>query len=163
MRPFAAILLAVLIFGSVKAYTLFENSLPSPVDPSRAPDRAAGRFSIDVTLTFDAAPDDFALEPHSVLIELQGRELFRSRERMPAGSPIVLEDVEGIVEGVNSFFVKVAPADSDFTSQRAVRVRVLRDGMPISAETLWSDPGAAVEGIVNVQVEHTRSSAIHEH
>jgi hypothetical protein len=163
MRPLAAILLAILILGCVKAYTLFENSLPSPVVLSNTQDRAAGKFSVDITPTFDAAPDDFALEPLSVLIQLQGQELFRSQERLPAGNAIVVEDVEGVVEGANSFFIKIAPAESDFTSQRAVRIRVLRDGESVSEETLWSEPGAAVEGIVNVHVAHSHSSEPHSH
>jgi hypothetical protein len=163
MRPIAAILLAVLILGSVKAYTLFERSLPPPIDISTVQQSATGKFSVDVTLTFDAAADDFALEPLAVVIELQGHELFRSLEPVPAGRPIVVEEVPGVVEGRNSFFLKVTPTESDFTSQRAVRVRVLRDGMPIAEETLWSEPGAVVEGIVNVDVEPAHASELHEH
>ncbi|MBP87709.1 MAG: hypothetical protein CMJ64_13465 [Planctomycetaceae bacterium] len=162
MRPLAAILIAAVTLGTVKAYTLFERSLPAPVVIANALDRAAGKFSVEVALTFDAAPDDFALEPLSVLIQLQGSELFRSQERLPAGQAIVLEDVEGVVEGVNSFFIKIAPAESDFTSQRAVRVRVLRDGVAISENTLWSEPGAAVKGIVKIDVKHA-SAGPHPH
>ena len=163
MRPLAAILLAVLILGSVKAYQLFESSLPAPVSVAQAQVSAAGQFSVDLTLTFDAGPDDFALAPLSALVELQGRELYRSRERIPEGRAIVVEDVAGVVEGVNSFFIKIAPAEADSTRQRAVRVRVLRDGVSIAEETLWSEPGAAVEGIVQVGVPPTRSDAPHEH
>ena len=163
MRPLAAILLAVLILGSVKAYMLFERSLPPPMVVSTVQQSAAGKFSVDVTLTFDAAADEFALEPLSVVIELQGQELFRSREPVPADRPIVLEDVPRVVEGRNSFFLKVTPADSDFNSERAVRVRVLRDGEPVSEQTLWSEPGGVVEGIVNVDVQPTHVSELHQH
>lgn len=163
MRPILALLIPIVVFGCIRAYTVFERSLPTPQVVTIAPEQAAGTFAVDLTLTFDAAPDDFALEPLSVLVQLQGEELFRSTEDYQAGASILLEDVGGIVEGANSFFVKVAPAESNFTAQRAVRVRVLRDGQPIAEQTLWSRPGEAVEGEVQIVVHKQTTSVPHEH
>lgn len=163
MRPLFAMLIPFVVFGSVRAYALFERSLPTPPVVSIVADEAAGKFSIDLTLTFDAAVDDFALEPVSAVVQLLGKDLLRSKEPHSAGTPILLEDIDGVVEGTNTFFVKVAPAENDFASQRAVRLRVLRDGRPVVDQTLWSARGDVVEGIVEVLVPRHAASDPHEH
>ena len=163
MRPLFALFIPLMVFGSVRAYTLFERSLPAPVVIAISPQQAEGQFTLDLTLTFDAAPDEFDLEPSSAVVQLQGRDIFRSKEPHQAATPIRLKNVEGVVEGINTFFVKVAPAKSDFTSQRAIRLRVLRDGEPVADHTLWSTPGEVVQGTVEVLVPKHRVSEPHKH
>jgi hypothetical protein len=69
--------------------------------------------------------------------------------------------------GRNEFYIKATPAEPDRETDefaldespssrpvsRAVRVRILRDGVPIGDQTLWSEPGQPVEGVAAVEVE----------
>ena len=113
------------------------------------------RFSVEVTLTFDAGPDAFALnlsDAPSVLVQLRGTDLLRRQDAVAAGDQLLIEDVSGIVTGNNEFFVQVTPRDLTSPVARAVRVRVLRDEMALADETLWSEPGEVVRGAVVVAV-----------
>ena len=108
--------------------------------------------------------DDFALEPASVLVRLGGRDLLRRADRVPAGTALVIDDVPGIVEGRNEFYVQVTGSEQARSGARAVRVRVLRDGRPMdrAEQTLWSAPGERVEGVVVLDVPK-RGSAEEPH
>ncbi len=57
-----------------------------------------------------------------------------------------------MVTGRNEFFIRAIPQDSTNPIARAIRVRILRDGQPLTDETLWSEPGDVVEGAVVVEV-----------
>jgi len=48
---------------------------------------------------------------------------------------------------------------------RAMRVRVLRDGAPVATETIWSEPGGAVQGVFDLVVpaEAAPSDSTHSH
>ncbi len=81
MRPLLALILAVVILGGLQLYMVFR---PQPkvvaVDYEQT---ATGKFTVDVTLTFDAGPDAFALDPTTapvVLLQLRGRDLVRHTE-----------------------------------------------------------------------------------
>ena len=164
MRPLIALVVAVIILGSVEAYVQFHKSLPKPQAVQSRFQLAEGKFSVDLTPTFEARPDEFDLDPASVLVELHGKELFRSRDVVKQGEPIVIDEVPGVAEGSNSFYIKVAPGNQGSSAMRAVRVRVLRDGQSVAEQTLWSEPGAPVEGVVEVLVPRSRQAAHpHEH
>jgi len=164
MRPLIALAIVVLVFGSVEAYMLFQDSLPVADVAESVVEHAGGKFSVELTLTFDAAPDGFALEPVSALVQFDGKDLFRSAERIAAGTSIVIDNVKDILAGKNDFYVKIVAADERFDLQHAVRLRVLRNGAPIAEHTLWSDPGEPVEGVVRVDVPaHVPVSHPHEH
>ena len=106
-------------------------------------------------MTFAAGPDPFALDldnAPSLLVTFRGRELLRITEEIPAGEPVRIEDVEGVVAGANEFFVAASPTSTDAAVARAIRVRILRDGATVAEQSLWSDPGESVDGIVVVDV-----------
>jgi hypothetical protein len=164
MRPLLTVVIAVLVFGSVKGYMLFQDSLPKPPVIQTFARQAEGSFSVEIVLTFDAAADAFSLEPTSALVQFHGEDLLRSQEPLPAGAPIVIEDVANVVAGKNSFYVKISAADDSFNSQHAVRLRVMRDGQPLAEHTIWSRPGEPVEGVIDVDVlGQQQTSDPHEH
>src|SRR5688500_12015744 len=119
MRPLLALLLAALILGLVQAYMVFQASVTPPPIEHVTP-RAAGKFSLDITLTFNAAGDDFT--PESLLVTLAGKELLRRTDRIPAGTPIRTDDAPGLAVGKNEFFVQAGAGDDAVAVARAVRV-----------------------------------------
>jgi hypothetical protein len=155
MRPLSALLLAAIVLGSVAIFFRLQGETNAP---AAAPNlqSAAGQFDIEITLTFDAGPDDFALsasDAPSITVEFRGNELLRRTDTVAAGSALLIEDVAGITVGENSIYVRCSPKDLDQVVSRAIRVRVFCDGVEVAEQTLWSTPGSPVEGLVRLLIE----------
>lgn len=154
MRPLLAFLTIVVILGGLQLYMRNRPSRPEAA-LLIAETAAQGQYSLDITLTFDAGPDPFALDPDaapSLLVLLRGAEVLRREDAVATGAVITVSDVQGLVQGANEFFVVAAPQDRSQPVARAVRVRVLRNGQPLAEQTIWSEPGEIVEGTVVVEI-----------
>jgi hypothetical protein len=170
MRPLLALLLCLAILGIVGGYLRLSEELRQRTAQGQEAHHveiAAGKFSVEVTLTFDAGgASAFALEPTeetSLLVLFQGRELIRSKEPVAAGAAVRVEDIQGIASGKNEFYLEAHPSDQAPPIAHAVRVRVLRDGHPIADETLWSEPGLPVRGTVRLDAAADASANIDDH
>jgi hypothetical protein len=146
MRLLIALLLASAILGGVQLFMWFQASVPAPRVISFVAAPAEGRYSLELTLTFDAEPDAFDFDMASLRVSRQGKVVLLRTQRLPAGTPILIEDLPGIVEGRNEFFVSVFVPDDGLAQMRAVRLRLLLDGQFVSEQTLWSPPGEPVQG-----------------
>lgn len=154
MRPLFVIILAACTFGALAAYERFVDTLPKQVEVHHEEQVAAGKFSIELTLSFDAAKDDFSLDNEpAVVVRMAGRDLIRADEPVTSGDPLRVEDVTGIVQGRNAFFVRAVPSPDFLSRPSAARLQVLRDGVVIGESTLWSPAGGLVEGELTVEVE----------
>jgi hypothetical protein len=154
MRPLVVATLALAIFGALAAYERFVDTLPERTHASEEASAARGKFSVELTLSFDAAKDDFALENEpAVVVRMAGRDLIRADEPLTSGTPLRADDVAGIVQGNNAFFFRAVPAQDFMSRPCAARLRIFRDDDVIGENTLWSPPGGVVEGEVLVGVE----------
>jgi hypothetical protein len=179
MRPLLAVALVLLILGSVWGYLAFVSNVPLTTYDT-ASREAEGVFTVEVTLTFDAALDAFTVDPKASPLEvrLRGRNLIEGRDPFRGGVPIVISPVEGIVEGHGNqagrndftiYAVPKPPEQDDFAVDaaaapqlaHAVRVRILRDGQPVADQTIWSDPGQPVQGNITLTVEPRSASSAH--
>ncbi len=187
MRPILALITTVVVLGSVALYGAFIRSLPPVESNVYKAEHAAGKFTVDLTLTFDAVHDSaFSLDQHSIEVAFQGKK-YVVKEAVKAGTPVTLA-VEDVRVGENRFHVEVNVADLDFGNRpttddrfsldnpdapkssdvtipaRAVRIRVMRDGAPIpgAEQTIWSEPGQKVSGEVLVTVPGS-SQPTHDH
>ena len=154
MRLRGVILLAMAIFGTVAAYERFLATLPANESSMVETPPATGKFSVVLTLSFDAARDDFGLpEDPALVVNLAGHDIVRRTDRVPATEPLRADDVSGIVVGRNAFFIRAIPAESDLMRPCAVQVKILRDDAVIAQNTLWSQPGDIVAGEIVVEVK----------
>jgi hypothetical protein len=166
MRPLLALLLSLTIFGAVAGYLSFARHLQEQTtrqhDDRPAP-VAQGKFSVEITLSFDAgAQTAFSLDPTqaaALRVVFQGRDLLQLESPVAAGT-VRVEDVPGIAAGANEFFIEAQPAALESQIARAVRVRVFRDENPVADQTLWSEPGLPVRGTVRIDVPESPS---HDH
>lgn len=160
MRPLLALILAVGIIFGVQSF--ISASAGKVVERAKVVEtQADGTYSIEVTLTFDAGPDAFALEADdapSVLIEQRGKEILRRTESVEAGVAMVAE-APSIVVGRNEFYIASSPADNDATKVRIARIRVLRNGDEIAKHWIESEPGLAVEGTFAIDVAESDGHA----
>ena len=164
MRPLLAILVAVVILGGLQAYMRWR---PRPqttrVDPVTR--IAGGNFDLEVALTFAAGPDPFALDldaAESVVITLAGRDLLRETSPIAAGETLRVRDIKGIVAGPNEFHVRAFAQQENADLIRGLRVRLLRDNLPIAEQSLWSEPGQPVEGAILVDVRGESAADDHK-
>ncbi len=160
MRPLLALIVVVVSLGSVALYRVFVDSLP-PVDFQLSP--AQGEFVVDITLTFDAVDNSFTTTPTTLKVKFE-KSVFHTSEPIRAGIPFVIP-IENVKQGLNEFNVEVvvpdinlqgaAPTTDAFSldpdkedaseevyiPERAVRIRMRRNGQTIAETTKWSPPG----------------------
>lgn len=155
------VLTALMWAALLGGLSLFVDRGPAPEPPPLAP-RAAGfeyqTYSLEVTLSFDPAPDAFALRagddqpPAAFLVRLHGREILRMEEGPKAGRPVRLEAPPGLGPGLNEFFVQAGPPAEAEGKAGAVRLRLVRKGIVIAETTLWADDGKPAAGIFRVDL-----------
>ncbi|MDG2380893.1 MAG: hypothetical protein P8N76_04410 [Pirellulaceae bacterium] len=160
MRLLFAFILVTCILGGMQLYMELR---PQPKAYSTPKELLAdGNFQFEITMTFAAGADSFALDVSdtpSLLVSFRGVDLLREMKEIEAGKTLRIEDIEGVASGSNEFFVRASPRDSGTLVARAVRIRILRDGNPIVEESLWAEPGELVEGVVIIDVPAQASNA----
>ena len=82
---------------------------PPPRDSARPLD--GGGIVLELTGTFEIAPDPFQRETSepALLVRMNGEEILRASETLPAGRPVVVEGDLAIREGSNELFVMATP------------------------------------------------------
>jgi len=146
MRPLLAVILSVVILGGLWAYTGMRTH-GSPSVRVIVPDAPQERFAAELTLTFSAEADPFALNvdeaeaPAAVLVRFNGQQVLRITERLVAGDPVEIDPLPGAVIGDNELFLEANPPVAQGNQAHAVRVRITRDDVPIVEKTFWSEPG----------------------
>jgi hypothetical protein len=153
MRPLLTLILVGVILGGMQVYMTFRPQPEASSTPAEL--LASGVFQLEITLTFAAGADPFALDVSdapSLLVSFRGQDLLRVSQEIEAGETVRVDQIDGVVTGANEFFVQASPRDQQATAARAIRVRVLQDGNPVAEESLWAEPGELVEGVVAVDV-----------
>ncbi len=164
MRPLIALLLSAGILLGVRMYLNLASSLRGGAKVVTVDQTAAeGQYSVDVTLTFDAQADEFALEPVSLVLRHQDKTLLERKELVPAGEPLVVDDVAGLVEGRNEFYFACIPRAEGGQVARAVRIRVLRDGAVVVDQTLWAEAGQTPRGRIVLDIPPAKREQAHDH
>ena len=177
MRPLLALVLSLVILGSVQTYMLFVNGLPRYIPNVSTETAASGHFRLELTLTQDAQSDAF--EATSLLVNLpqqDGHVLIHKEEVISALDPIVIDSITEFVVGENELFVQVGVGDAGgFDSpnteelilrRAAVRVQLFRDRVLLTDETLWAEPGEPIQGKLVITVPALKSqeeSGDHDH
>ncbi len=141
MRPLFAILVAAAVLGTVH---LFLSATAAPVKRGGTGEEpATGTFAVDVTLTFDAGPDAFALradQAASLQVDFRGRTLLRETRQLPRGQILTISPVPDVKVGPNEFLISAVPQEEQDVVH-AVRVRVLRDAEVMAEQWLAAEPG----------------------
>jgi hypothetical protein len=153
IRIVIAAALAIVILGGLKVYITLRERLTTAA-PQIVTHTATGKYDVEVTLSFDAGPNEFSLNPDeapALVVGLGARELLRRTDPVPAGA-VTIENVEGLAVGANELFVSAWPRDGASTAPRAARVRVFQDGRLLAERTLWSEPGQPVRGPIPITI-----------
>lgn len=153
MRRIALTLLIWIAFpGLVVLFFRHRDAARHTAAPPARLQTAPGTYGIELTTSFDAQADPFALRtsdadvPAALLVRLGNREILRKAEGIQAGTPIRIEPIPGLVTGANELHIQATPPVADTTQRHLVHVLLLRDGMPSGETFLWSEGGAQTSG-----------------
>lgn len=153
IRCTAAVVIVLVIMGGLQFYMTHRPQVSAPTGSIQL-QAAPGEFTVEVTLTFAAGPDEFAFDPEDapcLVVSLNGHEILSRKERVAAGEAILIGNVDGLKVGANEFFLHATP-QNDQQLARAARVRILRDDQSISDRTLWAESGDVVSGAIKVDI-----------
>lgn len=148
--PFVVLIWVVLV-GGLSLYMRHRDAHTPVAGAGVTLNLAEGRYALEVTPTFAAESDPFALasdtgDSPAVAVRMRGREIVRAGDAIRPGVPIRVDDVQGFVAGDNEVLVEASPPSDDAERRHFVHVRILRDGLPVAEETFWSEGGARVSG-----------------
>ena len=168
MRFAITILVWLIMVGGLALY-IDQRDRRQPAEVRSAAEVAAPMddFTLELTPTFSTAVDPYALSGDpaaaaTLLVRLGERELFRSNKPLPAGIPVSLIPVAGLIVGRNELFVRAAPPLSEALKDHALRVRLLQGRRVVFDETLWGKNGDAVAGAIPFTLNGT-AEAGHGH
>jgi len=165
MRLILTAVIWLVVLGGLNLFTGIRHQRATGEGPVFA--EAEGAFTLEVSASFGGEKDPFALnigeeESHALRILLLGEEVFAGSE-FKANELFVIEDVEGLIEGRNEFFIEASPPSGAYNQVHALRLRVLRDGVPVDQYTLWSEPGERIAGACEIDLTVTERDDDHEH
>ena len=148
MRPMVAALIWIVLVGGLTLYTHMRE--PAKAFKTIAPRTVEGVFALEITPSFTAEPDPFALRGDTergapaLTIRVNGKEAVRVTDRTEPGRPIRVEPVPGLVQGDNEIYLEVNPPLSAGSGSHAVRVSLLQEGRTLKERTFWSEPGSRI-------------------
>jgi hypothetical protein len=154
MRILLSLAIWVVFAGGVALFTSRRDARGPVESYARAP--AKGIFAVEVTASFAAEPDPFALDTGKekaagLVVRVNGVEVLRATHVTP-GKALRAEPVPAVLEGKNELFVEASPPPDQLNRSHAIRIRVLRDGEPVAEKTLWSEPGTPVAAVFPLDV-----------
>jgi len=137
MRPLYALLLTIGLIGGMAAYIQFAKSVNRP--PTKFDvEFATGKFEVEIERTFAAVPFE-AAKVKAIEVQLKQLPVFERSNAVPAGEAIRFSIDEGVENGENELIVT---ANREFLSEglAAIKVRVLRDDIPVAEKTITGAP-----------------------
>lgn len=161
MRFILTALIWLVLIGGLSFYIYQRDARIIPRAQAKvAVEVAAAGYLLEVTPTFGAEPDPFALQddgqaPATLLVRLGGQDIYRGEQPLARAEVLRIEQVSGLVEGKNELYFEASPPFEEAHLSHALRVRLLRDGVEQLDQTLWADAGGKVSGTVIFTLEPT--------
>jgi hypothetical protein len=157
IRIFLAAAVWVVVVGGTSLYLRMHEARAASLAPVLK-ERVVAGYRLELTPTFAAAPDPFALQLDAsaarpaLVVKLNGEEILRRTDAVTAGEVIVIETLPPVRTGENEIFVEAAPPGDAALQSHALRVRVARGAQTVADDTLWTEPGASLSAGVRFQV-----------
>ena len=138
--------------GSVALYMQVRDKvrLTTSVPTEQTPESAARQYDRELTPTFAAEADPFALvtsdapaEP-AIAVQLNGAQIAALTDGVAPGEPWRKDNITGVVEGANEIIIAATPPIGGLQSRHALRARVLSQGQTIADQTFWTEGGEKI-------------------
>ena len=148
MRVLGALLITVFILGGLRVFFALRHQV-RPAPAVAVIQTVDDPYTLEATLTFDAAPDEFDLQPAALVVECQGETLYTHEEPIPAWTRLSIPLEHSFVVGANELFVRVTPRAGSDDESRALRIRIARGSHDwLVDQTVWAEAGEPIEAAV---------------
>ena len=160
MRLILSLAVWFILIGGLAAYMHTRDTVEEVREFQQT--KAKGVFSIEVSASFEPAPDPFALRPEreekasTILVHLNGKEILKRTELITSGEPLRVDGVKGLVEGLNEFYIEANPPLQSAVRSHALRVRFFRDGQLIAERSFWSEEGSRIATTFSLKIEREK-------
>jgi hypothetical protein len=167
VRPILAILVWILILGGVAGYLQTRDDRRAVAE--FRPTAAAGHFTLEFVSTTELEPDPFAVrafpdeKPTSLILKVNGEQVLAKNGNLEPGTPLRLENVQGLTEGQNELYLEANPPLESAGRAHAYRITIKRDGGTIAEETLWSEPGLRLATSLSLNIPPADREAKTDH
>lgn len=159
MRIVTATVVWAVILGSVTSFQRQRQRQRDTRGPAAPETTAASAvYSLAVTPTFQAEPDPFALQVSdteaapALVVRMADTDLLRITDHVEAGRTLQIDTLPDIKVGLNEVYIEGSPPTSLAGQRHAILVELLRDGVCIQQESLWSAAGGKVTGVLRFAV-----------
>ncbi len=160
-RIFYALALCIVILGGAGLFLREKPSKAGPADFRYT--QASKAYSLELTPTFSLEKDPFALNPDespALVVSLGDKELL-ALDSVPEGEPVLLEEIPGLVRGMNEFFIKATPSAASASGAHALRVRLLQGPVVVAEESYWTGQGLPVNAVFRAELERSEKETSH--
>lgn len=168
MRFLLTILVWVVIVGGLWSYAKQrEVAEASIVRQSPVFARVEDVYSLHLTPTFSIEPDPFALQTGersgmAMELRLNGEAIAVNAENLQRGVPWGVEQVEGLIAGLNEIYLQASPPLDESGLEHGVRVQLVKGGVAVVDSTLWAAAGAQVSGTIHFELAAQHGGHKHE-
>jgi hypothetical protein len=153
MRIFVTVIVWVVFIGGLTLYMKHRDSVDYLEDNFHEFKMVEKLYTLEVTPSFILESDPFALTidrqdspPALLVVRLGDHEILKVDDPLTISETFTVEPLDGLVVGENEIYVEASPSVDHFTTQNALRVRIIENGYPLAEKTIWSPPGAKVSG-----------------
>jgi len=169
VRFVAIIIIWISLIGGLFAW--LNHTTPIYIENHITQEKAQGKFDIEITPTFDAKADPFALKLDNHVqadiftVLLKGKPILNSTDNIIGGIPIVIKNVDNIIVGKNEFYIEAGIPQAQSAHVHAIRVRIIRDDFEVAHKSIWTTPGTKLQTtfILDVQTEQLIKDNRHDH
>ena len=168
MRIVWALLIWGVFTGGLTFYMQQRDTVAGTQPAAITLEKAPGRYFLNITTTFAAEPDPFALttgdEPPAALLVRLGSNIVMSKaDGIKPGIPMQVALADGLTVGSNEIFVQASPPLRAESGAQAVRVQILKDDIVLKEQTFWAAPGENVAESMRFDIEVEKGGDGHDH
>ncbi|MCU0615140.1 MAG: hypothetical protein MUD09_08700 [Desulfobacterales bacterium] len=152
MRIFVTVIVWVVFIGGLSLYMKHRGSVNYLEENTHQFKMVEKVYALEVTPSFVLESDPFSLTMDSrdsssiLLVRLGNHEILNVDDPLTGSEAFTVEPLQGLIVGENEIYVEASPPLDNFTTQNALRVRIIENGFPLAEKTIWSPPGAKVSG-----------------
>ncbi len=167
MRILGVILVWVVIIGAITFYMTHQTPVKQVQEDQPISEVETATCSFEVTPTFTAEPDPFALsdsgESSALILKLGKRVLLNTSDAIEAGIPLTVGPVKDIKKGTHELYVETSPPLNSFNKHYALRVKVFQDEESVAEKTIWAAPGGKIAGTLQFNIHSPEHKDQHDH
>lgn len=168
MRFLLVLILWFVFIGGLKLYTWQRDAVTrQPVASPIQTEQLRGDWAIELTPTFSAEEDPFALQteekgPAPIEVRLNASSIALGAVNVARGDSLRIGNLGELQAGQNEIFIKASPPLNESGLNHGIRVRMLEGEAVLADETIWSNRGSLVAGSVAFTLKSDEEGS-HDH